>query len=125
MPILPGPPTTGPCIVTGNLRQLSNGIIAQGQVIFELANIGIGNPITVVGTGIFPALKYVAYSAADGSFTQALWGNDSINPSNTIYDITYLDNLGNEIGPFQYSITGTVANLNSLPAMKSKSEIPV
>ena len=42
MPVLPGPPNSGPCTVVGNLRQLSNGVIAQGQVIFELANTGIG-----------------------------------------------------------------------------------
>jgi hypothetical protein len=108
-----------PCQVVGNLRQLSNGVIAQGQIIFELANIGIGNPVTVLGTGIFPALKYVAYSAADGSFTQALWGNDNINPANTIYNVTFRDNLGSEIGSFQYSITGSVVNLNSLAAVSS------
>jgi|HubBroStandDraft_6_1064221.scaffolds.fasta_scaffold213551_2 hypothetical protein len=108
-----------PCIVIGNLKQLSNGVIAQGQIIFELANIGIGNPITVVGTGIFPALKYTAYSAADGSFTQTLWGNDNISPANTIYNVTYRDNLGSEIGSFQYSITGTLVNLNSLAAIST------
>jgi len=105
-----------PCQVVGNLIQLSNGVIAQGQVIFELANTGVGNPITIIGTGIFPALKYVAYSAADGSFTQALWGNDNINPANTIYNVTYRDNQGNEVGPIQYSITGFTVNLNSLAA---------
>lgn len=110
-----------PCTVTGNLRQLSNGVIAQGQVIFELANIGAGNPITVSGTGIFPNLKYVAQSAADGSFTQALWGNDNISPANTIYNVTYRDSLGNEVGPIQYSITGSSANLNSAAAASTTS----
>lgn len=105
-----------PCTVTGNLLQLSNGIIANGQVIFELANIGTGNPITITGTGIFPALKYAATSQANGSFTLNLWGNDNINPANTIYNVTYRDTLGNEVGPIQYSITGVSANLNTLAA---------
>jgi hypothetical protein len=110
-----------PCIVVGNLIQLSNGVIAQGQVIFELANTGVGNPITVIGSGIFPALKYVVYSAADGSFSQALWGNDNINPANTIYNVTYRDNFGNEVGPIQYSITGLTVNLDNLAAVTSVS----
>lgn len=110
-----------PCTVTGNLIQLSNGIIANGQVIFELANIGSGNPITITGTGIFPALKYSARSQANGSFTLNLWGNDNINPANTIYNVTYRDYSGNEIGPIQYSITGSVQNLNNLAAVSSVS----
>jgi len=108
-----------PCTVSGNLRQLSNGVIANGQVIFELSNIGTGNPLIVSGTGIFPALKYIAQSASDGSFTQAIWGNDNISPSNTIYNVTFRDNSGNEVGPIQYSITGATANLNSLAAAGS------
>lgn len=110
-----------PCTVTGSLHQLSNGAIAQGTIIFELSNIGTGNPITVTGTAIFPSLKYVAQSAGDGSFTTQIWGNDNINPSNTIYNITYRDTFGNEIGPIQYSITGTTVNLNSLAAVSTVS----
>jgi hypothetical protein len=108
-----------PCTVTGNLIQLSNGIIAQGTVIFELANLGTGNPITVSGTGIFPALRYIVQSTAAGAFTQALWGNDNISPSNTIYSVTYRDTYGNEVGPVLYSITGGSANLNTLAAVSS------
>lgn len=110
-----------PCTVTGNLLQLSNGIIANGQVIFELANIGSGNPITITGTGIFPALKYVSTSQANGSFALNLWGNDNISPANTIYNVTYRDNLGNEVGPIQYSITGSSVNLNSAASVSSTS----
>ena len=106
-----------PCTVIGNLHQLSNGAIAQGTIIFELGNIGFGNPITVIGTAIFPSLKYVAQTAGDGSFTTQIWGNDNINPANTIYLVTYRDSFGNEIGPIQYSITGTVFNLNSAAAV--------
>jgi hypothetical protein len=114
MPVLPpGPPISGPCTVIGNLRQLSNGAVAQGTIIFELANIGFGNPITVVSTCIFPSLKYVAQSAGDGSFITEVWGNDNISPANTIYSITYRDIFGNETGPFLYSITGTLFNLNT------------
>lgn len=107
------------CVVTGNLRQLSNGLIAQGQVIFELGNIGTGNPITIAGTAIFPSLKCKVHSAADGSFVQALWGNDNISPSNTIYNVTYRDHFGNEVGPIMYSITGASADLDTISAVTS------
>lgn len=107
------------CIVSGNLLQLSNGIIANGQIIFELANIGTGNPITIPSTGIFPALKYMVTSAADGSFTQAIWGNDNISPMNTIYNVTFRDSCGNEVGPIMYSITGATADLNTISAVSS------
>jgi hypothetical protein len=108
-----------PATVTGNLKALTNGAISQGFVIFQLANLGTGNPITVSGTGIFPNLKVVTQSAADGSFSQSLWGNDNISPSNTIYNVTFRDPQGNEVGPIQYSIVGASPNLNTLAALST------
>jgi hypothetical protein len=110
-----------PATVTGNLKALTNGSIAQGLVIFQLANTGSGNPIIVSGTAIFPSLKIITQSAADGSFSQTLWGNDNISPSNTIYNVTFRDAQGNEVGPIQYSITGSSVNLNSLSASSTTS----
>jgi hypothetical protein len=105
-----------PCTVTGTLQTLTSGKIAQGKVIFQLTNIGTGNPIGVSGTSIIPALTYTAMTAQDGTFTLPLWGNDNITPSNTLYAVTFRDFQGNEIGPVQYSIVGTSANLNTLAA---------
>lgn len=101
------------CQVSGNLQSLSGGTVSQGTVIFTLSNIGIGNPLGIIGTSLFPNLKYVVQTAGDGSFTTKLWGNDNINPANTIYNVTYRDSYGNEVGPIQYSITGSSFNLNS------------
>jgi hypothetical protein len=112
MPIII-PPSTAQCFVSGNLWTLSGGAIPQGTIVFELSNIGIGNPTGVIGTCLFPNLKYTVQSAGNGSFTTYLWGNDVINPANTIYNVTYRDSLGNEIGPIQYAITGTAFNLNA------------
>lgn len=107
------------CIVSGNLKTLSSGLIAQGSVIFELGNIGTGNPITVPGVTVIPALKYSAQSTADGSFSTFVYGNDVLSPINTIYNVTFRDTSGNEIGPIQYSITGPTANLNTLAAVSA------
>lgn len=101
------------CTVTGTLQALSGGTLAQGMIIFELSNIGTGNPVVVTGTSIIPRLKYTVFSAADGTFTQALWGNDVISPANTIYLVTYRDACGNEVGPIQYSLTGSSVDLDS------------
>jgi len=98
---------------------LTSGIIAQGRVIFQLANIGTGNPVGITGTSIIPNLKYTAMTAQDGTFSIPLWGNDNINPANTVYSVTFRDFLGNELGPVFYSITGTLANLNSLTAVSA------
>jgi len=102
-----------PCLVYGNLQSLSGGAIAQGTVIFELGNIGAGNPIGISGTSLFPNLKYTVQTAGDGSFNVNLWGNDSINPANTIYNVTYRDSFGNEVGPIQYLIQGVACDLNA------------
>jgi len=102
--------------VSGNLKSITAGAISQGLVIFQLANTGTGNPITISGTAILPNLKYVAFSAGDGSFSTAIYGNDVILPANTVYNVTYRDPFGNEIGPIQYLITGATFNLNTAAA---------
>ena len=108
-----------PCIVSGTLQTLTSGHIAQGRVIFQLTNIGTGNPVGIPSTSIIPALTYTAMSSQDGTFTLPLWGNDNISPSNTLYAVTFRDFQGNEIGPILYSITGGAVNLNSLAAVST------
>lgn len=103
-----------PVTVTGTLQTLTSGRIAQGKVIFQLTNIGTGNPVGVSGTSIIPALTYTVMTAQDGSFSVSLWGNDALTPANTLYAVTFRDFQGNEIGPVLYSITGASANLNTL-----------
>ena len=98
------------------MKTLSGGNLAQGLVIFELGNIGTGTIPRVIGTGDFPALKYPVYTDALGAFTTNLWGNDSIDPANTIYNVTFRDFMGNEVGPVMFSITGATFNLDTAAA---------
>lgn len=106
-----------PATVTGNLQTLSAGQIQSGSVRFQLSNIGTGNPPSVIGIGLFPRLVQVFTTDNTGAFSVSIWGNDNINPANTIYLVTYLDNAGNSVGPIQYSITGASVNLNTLGAL--------
>lgn len=108
-----------PCTVTGTLNQLSGGLIGQGKILFQLTNIGTGNPIGVTGTSIIPQLTYSILTAQNGTFTVSLWGNDNINPVNTLYSVTFFDSLGNSMGPVLYSITGASVNLNTLAAVST------
>jgi hypothetical protein len=103
-----------PVIVTGTMQTLSGGTIAQGTVTFQLANIGTGTIPRIIGTGEFPALKYVVMTDQSGNISTPLWGNDVIDPANTIYLVTFRDFLGNEVGPIQFSITGSAVSLNTL-----------
>lgn len=102
-----------PCTVTGTLNQLSGGLIGQGKILFQLTNIGTGNPIGVTGTSIIPQLTYSIVTAQNGTFTVSLWGNDNINPANTLYSVTFFDSFGNSMGPVLYNIIGASFNLNT------------
>jgi hypothetical protein len=104
--------------VSGTLQTLSGGIIAQGKVFFQLSNIAsttagnTGIP-RVSGTGIFPNTQFVVMTDQSGNFSIALWGNDSITPAGTVYNVTFRDYLNNEIGPIVFTITGATFNLNT------------
>lgn len=108
-----------PCTVTGTLNQLTGGLIGQGKVLFQLTNIGTGNPIGVTGTSIIPQLTYSIVTAQNGTFTVSLWGNDNINPANTLYSVSFFDTFGNSMGPVLYSITGASFNLNTAAAVNT------
>ena len=105
--------TTTPCTVTGNLEQLTGGAITQGSVRFELVNYGVGNPIGVMGITVFPWNFYTVTTDATGFFTLPLWGNDVINPANTLYQVTYFDQAGDSLGNVLYSIIGPSFNMNT------------
>lgn len=101
-----------PCTVTGKMQTMSGGKVVQGTVIFQLANVGNGLIPRIISTGEFPMLKYTMMSDQTGTINGVLWGNDSIDPANTIYLVTFRDYLGNEFGPIQYFINGANFNLN-------------
>lgn len=110
MPVLS--PAGSPCLVYGNLGSMSGGQIPQGKVIFQLANFGSGLLPRILSSFIFPKTKYVLESAPNGVFSGYVWGNDQIDPANTIYQVTFQDSLGNEIGPFNFYINGVNFNLD-------------
>jgi len=102
-----------PCVVTGNLEQLTGGAITKGSVRFKLINFGVGNPVGVMGITVFPWNVYIVVSDVTGFFTVNLWGNDVINPANTLYLVTYYDEKGDSLGDVQYSIVGPSFNMNT------------
>ena len=102
-----------PCTVTGNLELLTGGAITLGSVRFELVNFGLGTPPGVMGVTVFPWNFYTVTSDATGFFTLKLWGNDVINPANTLYQVTYYDQAGDSLGNVLYSIVGPSFNMNT------------
>jgi hypothetical protein len=115
MPVLS--PGTYICTVTGNLEQYSSAAASQGYVIFTLVNIPIGALPRVLGTTIFPQLQYRAEADKTGTFTTQLWGNDQIDPANSVYSVTFWDAYGNHTGPVLFFITGVNFNLDSATPM--------
>src|SRR6266478_2829841 len=103
-----------PVQVTGTMQTLMGGRVVQGIITFQLANIGTGTIPRIIGTGEFPALKVAVMTDQNGNISTPLWGNDVIDPANTIYLVTFRDFLGNEVGPVQFSITGVSVSLNTL-----------
>lgn len=101
-----------PCTVSGNLQTLSSGGIAQGVVIFQLTGYAAGTLPRVLGASILPATTLQVMTDQTGAFSISLWGNDSIDPAGTTYHVTFRDYLNNEVGPINFSITGTTYNLN-------------
>lgn len=122
MPILS--PGAGSCVVSGNLNLLTGSAAQYGQVIFRLGNLGTYQVPRVIGKAIFPALVYVVSTDVTGTFSINLWGNDQIDPANTIYYITFLDQYGNQTGPYQFYINGNAFNLNTATAM-SITSLPI
>jgi hypothetical protein len=105
-----------PCVITGNLATLLGGNSAFGSVDFVLGNLGVGTVPRVLGTGIFPALKQTVQTDENGNLSAEIWGNDQIDPANTIYFVTFRDSNRNEVGQVQFYINGSTFNLNTAVA---------
>ena len=99
--------------VTGKVSDSSGAAVAGAAVSFRLINIGRGNVARVTGTSIVAPTLLSASSAADGTFTATITGNDAITPAGTLYEVV-IRGPGFTYGPFDYSITGSAADLNSL-----------
>jgi hypothetical protein len=105
-----------PCTVTGNLGTLLGGNAAFGSIDFVLGNLGIGTVPRVIGTGIFPALRQTVQADENGHIQAELWGNDNIDPANTVYLLTFRDSQRNEVGQVTFIINGISFNLNTAVA---------
>jgi hypothetical protein len=106
----------GQCSVFGNLSTLLGGNAAFGSIDFVLGNLGTGTVPRVINVGIFPALKQTVQADENGNVACALWGNDKIDPGNTVYFLTFRDAQRNEVGQVTFSITGTNFDLNTATA---------
>src|SRR5690348_15081867 len=106
---LPGRATT----VTGTVYDSGGAAVSGAAISFRLINIGRGNVARQSGTSIVAPTLEAATSAADGTFTITLVGNDAITPAGTLYEMV-IRGPGFTYGPFDYLITGSVADLNSL-----------
>jgi hypothetical protein len=105
-----------PCLVTGSLDTLLGGNSAYGSIDFVLSNLGVGTVPRVIGTGIFPATKQTVQADENGNIQTELWGNDQIDPANTLYYLTFRDKDRNEVGQVAFFINGTFFNLNTATA---------
>ena len=110
-----------PCTVSGNLQILTGGLLAQGQgkIIFQLANFGPGAVPRILGTSLLPITLYTASTDFTGAFSVPIWGNDNIDPSGTYYGVTFMDSLGNQVGPVAFSVVGSALNLNTATPLAS------
>lgn len=101
-----------PCTVTGLLQTAADAAL-QGNafVRFRLRNFS-GFVPRVLGTSIIAEPQVDVLPAADGTFSATIWGNDNLDPSNTFYTVEWW-NMGRITSQANYSITGSVFNLNS------------
>lgn len=107
------PPSAFGTTVTGTVRDSAGNAVSGAAVSFRLINIGRGNVARDSGTSIVAPAVLTASSAADGTFSVTLVGNDAITPAGTLYEVV-IRGPGFTYGPFDYSITGAAADLNSL-----------
>lgn len=105
-----------PCAVTGNLISLLGTTAGYGTANFQLVNTGIGTIPRVIGTGMFPLLSQTAQADQNGNISTNLWGNDNIDPANTLYLVTLRDQNQNQIVQTLFDITGASFNLNTATA---------
>ena len=95
--------------VTGNAKNLVGASAGGGTITFNISNYS--GPIYVTGTGVVVPIVVQGSVKSDGSFSVGVYGNDTLSPANTLYDVKIVVNGGT----FEalYSITGSTFNINS------------
>jgi hypothetical protein len=106
MPLSIFTPPGGASLVTisGNFEAITG--IGNGYVVVELVNFG-GNPPCLSGTGIIVNPKCT--SLPGQSFELQVYGNDSITPDNTYYQVSFYDCSNNLISSALYQFTGALS----------------
>lgn len=103
------------CTVTGNIKSLTGGALANGTIVFTLTSYPAGSLPRVLGSNsLFPTSVTVTTDGS-GNFSVVIPGNDTIDPASTQYNVTIIGSQ-NQIGPVTFSLIGSSANLNSAPA---------
>ncbi len=105
--------------INGTLKD-NQGIAVAGSVLFQLTNFG-GDQPRVAGTNLVVPITTVATANASGVFTATLQGNDTITPSNTVYQVTVRDKNTTIVTIETYNIIGAgpvdISNLTPVGAV--------
>src|SRR6266568_8882907 len=110
--------------VTGTVMDSQGNPIAGAIVRLQLENCGAGGVCTLSGGGgIVSTLPVSTTTAADGTFSIVVNGNDALTPAGTFYEVRYIAQSGT-IYSANYSITGTSFNLNNATPLGAMPPAP-
>jgi hypothetical protein len=116
-------PTTPGVTITGKLEDLAGNNNA-GKLIWTLQNFG-DFPPRVSGTMMLTPVRITTQAAADGTFSQVLWGNYQLAPSNTFYqcEIQGADGSQVVVAAFQFNSSGSFDLSTMVPISGSNPPI--
>lgn len=99
------------CTVTGKLVNPDGSALSGASIVFTLQAPGKDIPKQPGADDVMPFTTPTATSAADGTFSIQLIGNDQIQPAGSTYLATFKS--GNSSLQVTYSITGSNFDLTS------------
>jgi hypothetical protein len=116
-------PTTPGVTITGKLEDLAGNNNA-GKLIWTLQNFA-DFPPRVSGTMMLTPVRITTQAAADGTFSQVLWGNYQLTPSNTFYqcEIQGADGSQVVVAAFQFNSGGSFDLSTMVPISGSSPPI--
>lgn len=97
---------------TGTLENVTGSGVA-GSVTFLLCNYGDNAPL-ISGTALLCPIAITAIANGSGVFSQLLYGNDQIAPSNTYYQVSIITPSGTVVLVGAYQFTGSGGDLSNL-----------
>lgn len=101
MPVTPG------VTITGTMEDLT-GTANAGKLVWTLVNFGDFLP-EISGTMVLAELSVTTQAASNGTFSQTLWGNYQLSPSNTFYQLAVIGADGTQVivAAFQFNTAGS------------------